>query len=61
MPSLSVYHLTWVSLTLDVWYLLTAAAPDLGYGHMVYLYLGYLLTASAPDLGRGVTPLGHHS
>ena len=25
MPSLCAYHLTWVSLTLDVWYLFTAA------------------------------------
>jgi len=32
MPSLSTYHLTWVSLTLDVGYLFTAAAPDLGHG-----------------------------
>ena len=30
MPSLSTYCLTWVSLTLDVGYLLTATAPDLG-------------------------------
>ena len=28
----STYHLTGVSLTLDVGYLLTAAAPDLGHG-----------------------------
>ena len=32
MPCLSIYHLTWVSLTLDVVYLLTAATPDLGRG-----------------------------
>jgi len=31
MPSLSAYHLTWVSLTLDVGYLLSAASPDLGH------------------------------
>ena len=29
MPSLSAYRLTWVSLTLDVGYLLLAATPDL--------------------------------
>ena len=32
MPSLSAYCLTGVSLTLDVGYLLMAAAPDLGHG-----------------------------
>ena len=31
-PSLSTYRLTGVSLTLDVGYLLTATAPDLGRG-----------------------------
>ena len=30
MPSLSTYDLTGISLTLDVGYLLTATAPDLG-------------------------------
>ena len=30
MPSLSAYRLTWVSLTLDMGYLLLVAAPDLG-------------------------------
>ena len=29
MPSLNTYRLTWVSLTLDEEYLLTAAPPDL--------------------------------
>ena len=28
MPSRNTYHLTWVSLTLDEGYLLTAAPPD---------------------------------
>ena len=32
MPSLSAYHLTWVSHTLDVGYLLMAASADLGHG-----------------------------
>ena len=34
MPSLSTYHLTWVSLTLDVGYLLTATTPDLYKKHL---------------------------
>ena len=29
MPSYNTYHLTWVSLTLDEGYLLTAPLPDL--------------------------------
>ena len=29
MPSHNTYHLTWVSLTLDVGYLLKATSPDL--------------------------------
>ena len=32
MPSVSAYCLTWVCLTLDVGYLLTAIDPDLGSG-----------------------------
>ena len=32
MPSSNTYHLTLVSLTLDVGYLLTAAPPDLECG-----------------------------
>ena len=32
MPSCKTYHLTWVSLTLDEEYLLTAAPPDLERG-----------------------------
>ena len=32
MPSCNTYHLTWVSLTLDEGYLLTAALPDLQRG-----------------------------
>ena len=32
MPSSNTYHLTLVSLTLDVGYLLTAAPPDLEHG-----------------------------
>ena len=56
MPSHNTYHLTWVSLTLNMgissWLLRqsAAAAP--------YLGRGYLLTAAPPDLERGVAPLG---
>ena len=57
MPSRNTYHLTWVSLTLDVGYLFTlqlqqsvACAP--------YLGQGYLLMATPPDLEHGVAPLG---
>ena len=32
MPSCNTYRLTWVSLTLDEGYLLTAALPDLPHG-----------------------------
>ena len=32
MPSCNTYRLTWVSLTLDEGYLLTAALPDLQRG-----------------------------
>ena len=56
MPSRNTYHLTWVSLTLDVGYLFTlqlqqsvACAP--------YLGQGYLLMATPPDLEHGVAPL----
>ena len=48
MPSCTTYRLTWVSLTLDMGYLLMAAPAK-----------GYLLTAAPPDLERGgVAPLG---
>ena len=56
MPSCDTYHLTWVSLTLDVGYLFTAAPAR----HSLLLTLdeGYLLTAAVPDLQRGIAPLG---
>ena len=69
MPSCNTYCLTWVSLTLDKKYLLTAAPPDLECGiaplgppaptQQPPLDVGLLLPASAPDLGHGVAPLGH--
>ena len=56
MPSCNTYHLTWVSLTLDVGYLhrCSSKAQPL----LLTLDEGYLLTVSAPDLERGIAPLG---
>ena len=50
----NTYRLSWVSLTLDVGYLFTAAPAN----HSLTLNEGYLLTAALPDLQRGVAPLG---
>ena len=41
MPSRNTYHLTWVSLTLDMGYLFTAAPES---------------SAAGPYIGRGVSP-----
>ena len=57
MPSCNTYHLTWVSLTLDVGYLLTAAPPDLERG---VAPLGPPVPAQPPLLEREVAPLSHH-
>ena len=43
MPSLSAYHLTWVSLTLDVGYLFTAAPAKHSHCSVPWT-LGYLLS-----------------
>ena len=56
MPSLNTYHLTWVSLTLDVGCLLMAATPDLERG---VAPLGHLVPAQQPLLEGGIAPLGH--
>ena len=56
MPSCNTYSLTWVSLTLDEGYLLTAAPPDLERG---IAPLGPLGPMQPPLLGRVVAPLGH--
>ena len=65
MPSLSAYHLTWVSHTLDVGYLFTVAAPYLGrwvclHGYsskaqplLLTLDAGYLLTPPLLTLDMG--------
>ena len=66
MPSLNTYCLTWVSLTLDGGYLLTATPPDLDLATLgspapvqpPLLGQGVLLSAAAPDLGCRVAPLG---
>ena len=54
MPSCNTYHLTWVSLTLDVGYLFTSKAQVA----LLTLDEGYLLTAAPSDLECGIAPLG---
>ena len=55
MLSCNTYHLTWVSLTLDVRYLLTAAPPDLECG---VAPLGHPAPMQPLLVGRGVAPPG---
>ena len=55
MPSRNTYRLAWVSLTLDVGYLFTAAPAKQPL--LLTLDEGYLLTAAPPDLERRVAPL----
>ena len=57
MPSCNTYHLTWVSLSLDMGVSLhgcTSKAQPL----FLILDEGYLLTDTVPDLQRGIAPLG---
>ena len=54
MPSRHTYHLTWVSLTLDEGYLLTAAPRNLERG---VAPLGPLVPAQQLLLGGGVATL----
>ena len=54
MLSCNTYHLIWVSLTLDVGYLLMSAPPDLERG---VAPLGAPVPVQPPLLGRGVAPL----
>ena len=56
MPSRNTYHLAWVSLTLDEWYLLTASPPDLESGVAL---LGPPAPAQPQLLEHRVVPLGH--
>ena len=58
MSSHNTYRLTWVSLTLDVGYLLMAAPPDL---ECVVAPLSPPVPMQAPLLGCGGAPLGHAS
>ena len=53
MPSCNTYRLTWVSLTLDEVYLLTAVPPDLERG---IAPLGPPALVQPLLLGRGVAP-----
>ena len=55
MPSHNTNPLTWVSLTLNEGYLLTAIPPDLGRG---VAPLGPPAPTPPPLLGRGLAPLG---
>ena len=57
MPSHNTYRLTWVSLTLGVGYLFTAAPAKPSRCSLPWMR-GYLLTAAPLDLERGVAPLG---
>ena len=57
MPSFNIYHLTWVSLTLDVGYLFNGCSSKVQ-PLLLTLDEGYLLTAALPDLQRGIAPLG---
>ena len=69
MPSRNTYCLTWVFLTLDEGYLLTAAPPDLEHGvgplgtpastQLLSLGRGLALLGCRPDLRPVVSPLGH--
>ena len=52
MASRNIYHLTWVSLTWNMGYLLTAAPAK-----PLTLDEGYFLTSAPPDLERGAAPL----
>ena len=51
------YHLTWVSLTLDVGYLFHGCSSK-AQSLLLILDEGYLLMAAPPDLEHGVAPLG---
>ena len=57
MPPCNTYRLTWVSLTLDVGYLFTAAPAKRSRCCLPWRE-GYLLTAALPDLQCGIAPLG---
>ena len=56
MPSCNTYRLTWVSLTLDVGYLLHGCSNK-AQPLLLTLDEVYLLIATTPDLERGLAPL----
>ena len=60
MPSRNTYRLTWVSLTLDVGYLFTAAPAKRSRCSLPWMrgISLYLLTTAPPDLEHGLAPLG---
>ena len=57
MPSCNTYHLTCVSLTLDVGVSLLGCSSK-AQPLLLTLDEGYLVTATVPDLQRGIAPLG---
>ena len=57
MPSRNAYHLTWVSLTLDVGYLFTAAPAKCSRCSLPWTR-GISSQPPPPDLEHGVAPLG---
>ena len=56
MPSCNTYHLTWVSLTLDVGVSLHGCSSK-AQPLLLTLDKRYLLTTPVPDLQRGIAPL----
>ena len=57
MPPCNTYHLTWVSLTLEVGVSLHSCSSK-AQALLLTLDEGYLLTATVPDLQSGIAPLG---
>ena len=57
MPSCDTYHLTWVSLTLDVGVSLYGCCSK-AQPLLLTSDEGYLLTTDVPDLQLGIAPLG---
>ena len=57
MPSCNTYCLTWVSLTLDVGYLFTAAPAKRSHCSLPWM-TGISSLTAPPDLERGVAPFG---
>ena len=57
MPSCNTYHLTWVSLTLDVGYPFMVAPAKSSRCSLPWMR-GISSPAAPPDIERGVAPLG---